>query len=81
MFEWLGWKTVIIIVTVVVGLLSVATVSVLWFLYDDYKSPLCPKCGHKMKYQNQTLDLKGKSKRCVYCGRSFTVVKAIVKKL
>ena len=32
-----------------------------------------------MKYQSKDSDLKGKSKRCVYCGKSYTVKNAIVK--
>jgi len=32
-----------------------------------------------MKYQSQTPFLKGKSKKCVYCGRSFTVLGNILK--
>ncbi len=33
----------------------------------------CPSCGNKMKYHSTTKILSGKKKRCVYCGRSFSV--------
>ncbi|MDP2750683.1 MAG: hypothetical protein Q8O89_07680 [Nanoarchaeota archaeon] len=39
---------------------------------------ICPKCKHRMKYQSTTADLAGKSKRCVYCGRSFKVLRNIL---
>ena len=39
----------------------------------------CPKCGHKMKYMTDSKILSGKSKRCVYCGRSFAVKDRVVK--
>lgn len=32
----------------------------------------CPKCGNQMKY-SPSGSLDGKKKRCVYCGRTFTV--------
>ncbi|MEK6822375.1 MAG: hypothetical protein AABY13_00985 [Nanoarchaeota archaeon] len=32
----------------------------------------CPQCGNSMKYQ-PSKTLAGKSKQCVYCGRSFRV--------
>ena len=33
----------------------------------------CPKCKNKMNYQPKGNSLKGKKKRCVYCGHVFTV--------
>ncbi|MCM2324881.1 MAG: hypothetical protein NDI94_00310 [Candidatus Woesearchaeota archaeon] len=33
----------------------------------------CPKCKHEMKY-NPSGELKGKKKRCVYCGFSFSIL-------
>ena len=41
----------------------------------------CPKCGNDMKYQTSDNILSKKVKKCVYCGRSFTVKKHIVKRL
>jgi len=41
----------------------------------------CPKCSHKMKYQARNMILTGKRKRCVYCGFSMEINKAIVKKV
>jgi ribosomal protein S30 len=41
----------------------------------------CPKCKQKMNYQPRSKNIISKSKRCVYCGRSFVVRKHIVKKL
>jgi len=41
----------------------------------------CPKCGNKMKCNPEAGELKGKSKRCVYCGRSFLIEKNIAEKL
>ncbi|MBU0615392.1 MAG: hypothetical protein KJ601_04830 [Nanoarchaeota archaeon] len=40
---------------------------------------ICPKCRHKMKYGCRDGILKGKSKVCVYCGKSFSVLNNIVK--
>ncbi|MCB9362211.1 hypothetical protein H6504_02140 [Candidatus Woesearchaeota archaeon] len=37
----------------------------------------CPGCGNTMKYAPSDNKLLGKSKRCVYCGRSFKVTAAI----
>ncbi|MEE9525285.1 MAG: hypothetical protein V3V78_01615 [Candidatus Woesearchaeota archaeon] len=41
----------------------------------------CPKCKQNMKYQVMKGLVAGKSKRCVYCGRSFQVKENIVKKV
>ncbi len=41
----------------------------------------CPKCKNDMKYQSRDMSLTGKSKRCVYCGRSFKVLGRIIKKV
>lgn len=32
----------------------------------------CPKCRQTMKYQSRG-EAIGKVKKCVYCGRSFTI--------
>ncbi|MFP4522998.1 MAG: hypothetical protein ACOCQQ_00080 [Candidatus Nanoarchaeia archaeon] len=32
----------------------------------------CPNCKHQMKYQPRT-HTKTLKKKCVYCGRSFTI--------
>ena len=32
----------------------------------------CPKCHHKMKY-NSRGEYYGKTKKCVYCGKNFTI--------
>ncbi len=32
----------------------------------------CPKCGQKMKYHTQKEPI-GRVKKCVYCGKSFTI--------
>ncbi|MBI2658096.1 hypothetical protein HYX08_05380 [Candidatus Woesearchaeota archaeon] len=41
----------------------------------------CPKCRNQMKYQNKDISLISKKKRCVYCGKSFSVNKAIMEKI
>ncbi len=41
----------------------------------------CPKCKNKMKYQGKDMYLAGKKKRCVYCGFSMSIGKAIIKKI
>ena len=41
----------------------------------------CPNCKNEMKYQNSTSGIMGKSKKCVYCGKSFNVRDNIVKRL
>jgi transposase-like protein len=41
----------------------------------------CPECKHTMKYQPTKVDLKGLSKRCVYCGKSFNVKNSIEKQI
>ncbi len=33
----------------------------------------CPGCGHDQRYRPQGGLLTAKSKRCVYCGRTFKV--------
>jgi len=33
----------------------------------------CPKCKNKMKYNPLDGKVKGKKKRCVYCGYTFTI--------
>jgi len=38
----------------------------------------CPKCGHDQKYLPSKPGLVGKSRKCVYCGRSFKVSTHIV---
>jgi transposase-like protein len=41
----------------------------------------CPKCKHDMKYQTTSSLLTNKKKRCVYCGRSFSVKDRLVKRI
>ena len=41
----------------------------------------CPKCGNQMKCNPLPGELAGKSKRCVYCGRSFKIIGNIAKQL
>jgi len=41
----------------------------------------CPKCKNNMKYQSMDGNIIGKSKRCVYCGRSFKIRDNIIKKV
>ncbi len=41
----------------------------------------CPKCGHDMKYMSASVDLSGKRKKCVYCGKSFGVKDNIKRRL
>ncbi|MBR9702689.1 hypothetical protein GOV10_01510 [Candidatus Woesearchaeota archaeon] len=33
----------------------------------------CPRCGHDQKYQPMGGDITQKSKKCVYCPRTFKV--------
>lgn len=33
----------------------------------------CPRCGNEQKYDPGPGEITTKSKRCVYCGRSFKV--------
>ena len=42
---------------------------------------MCPNCGNKMKYHTTTIILSGKNKRCVYCGKSFSIKDRVVKQL
>lgn|GEM_PF-824327 len=39
----------------------------------------CPSCGHNQRYQPKTGVLTKKSKRCVYCGRTFKVHSSLPK--
>lgn len=39
----------------------------------------CPKCHNSMKYQSKDNYIMGKSKKCVYCGRSFNVRNNLIK--
>ncbi|MBI2658590.1 hypothetical protein HYX05_00620 [Candidatus Woesearchaeota archaeon] len=41
----------------------------------------CPKCKNRMKYQSKDAYLAKKKKRCVYCGFSMSISKAVVKKI
>ena len=41
----------------------------------------CPRCGHTMQYQCMTKGIFGKTKKCVYCGKSFSVKERVVKRL
>lgn len=38
----------------------------------------CHHCGNRMLYESRTNLIAGKSKRCVYCGKSFVVRNAIL---
>lgn len=38
----------------------------------------CPACKNTMKYRSQDSSIRGKAKRCVYCGRSYQVRPAII---
>ena len=41
----------------------------------------CPKCKNRMKYQGKGVSLSGKKKKCVYCGFSIVIERAIIKKV
>ncbi len=41
----------------------------------------CKYCGNKMQYEAKNGEIMGKSKTCVYCGRSFSVRQGVRKKL
>ncbi|MBN1156991.1 hypothetical protein JXA85_05210 [Candidatus Woesearchaeota archaeon] len=41
----------------------------------------CPRCRNQMKYQTTEQFLTGKRKSCVYCGRSFKVNDAMIKRI
>lgn len=41
----------------------------------------CSNCGHDQKYHTDNLILTGKKKRCVYCGKTFSVRSHLVKRL
>jgi uncharacterized protein YbaR (Trm112 family) len=41
----------------------------------------CPACKQQMKCDPKPGELKGKSKRCVYCGRSFSIKGNIISRL
>ncbi|MGM5480014.1 MAG: hypothetical protein ACQESC_00975 [Nanobdellota archaeon] len=34
---------------------------------------ICPNCRQKMQYHNRTPEVIGKTKKCVFCGRTFTI--------
>ena len=40
----------------------------------------CPKCGNRMKYQNRDPYLSDKSKKCVYCNKTFKILGNVVRK-
>ena len=39
----------------------------------------CPRCKNRMKYQGKGVYLAEKSKKCVYCNRTFKVLGNIIK--
>ncbi|MBR9703315.1 hypothetical protein GOV10_04720 [Candidatus Woesearchaeota archaeon] len=39
----------------------------------------CPRCGHDQKYQPMGGDITQKSKKCVYCPRTFKVHSSLPK--
>ena len=41
----------------------------------------CPKCKNKMKYNSQGALSEKNKKRCVYCGKSFSVRNHIIQKI
>jgi len=41
----------------------------------------CPKCGQKMKYQPVDAYFSDRSKKCVYCGKSFGIGGRVVGKV
>lgn len=42
----------------------------------------CPGCGHQQKYMSyDSKILKGKTKKCVYCPRSFAVKDRVLKEI
>jgi len=41
----------------------------------------CPRCKNRMKYNSAGLVSEKNIKRCVYCGKNFSVRKNIVQKL
>ncbi|MGM5480923.1 MAG: hypothetical protein ACQESE_00785 [Nanobdellota archaeon] len=41
---------------------------------------ICPKCRNTMQYENRTKEVIGKTKKCVYCGRNFTVNRKSIEK-
>ncbi len=42
----------------------------------------CPHCGNRMKFMPLTAEnLQGKSKRCVYCGKSFKAFSHVKRRL
>lgn len=42
---------------------------------------MCPNCGNRMKYHSKTKLVSSNSKKCVYCGKSFNVGKAILQEI
>ncbi|MFH0868202.1 MAG: hypothetical protein V1831_02730 [Candidatus Woesearchaeota archaeon] len=41
----------------------------------------CPNCKNKMKYQSLKPISEKNKKRCVYCGHSYKIRRAIIKSL
>jgi hypothetical protein len=41
----------------------------------------CPNCKNQMKCNPKGNVLSGKSKRCVYCGKSFSVKNNIIQQI
>jgi hypothetical protein len=41
----------------------------------------CPKCKNRMKYQGKGISLPRKKKKCVYCGFSIAIERAIIKSI
>lgn len=47
----------------------------------------CPKCGNRMRYQenlnspHKASNIATKSKKCVYCGKTFKIQGRIVKEV
>jgi len=40
---------------------------------------LCPNCKNYLNYQPLKAEISDKRKRCVYCGKNFTVKNQIIK--
>lgn len=41
----------------------------------------CPQCGNSMKYQVMQGTYFGKTKKCVYCGKTFQVKDYVIKRI
>ncbi|MBI2134935.1 hypothetical protein HYU09_03015 [Candidatus Woesearchaeota archaeon] len=41
----------------------------------------CPKCKNRMKYSSAGLISEKNKKRCVYCGKSFSVRQNTIQKI